>query len=72
MVQKNDAQSSAFDVFDTLSNHAQVKQDIASYTKYFDKPVDKTLRIDMTLHGKTSKDLSLKMQHPHGTGTVML
>jgi hypothetical protein len=43
-----------------------------NYRQYFNKPIDKTLRIDMTLNGKTSKDLSLKMPHPHGTGTVQL
>lgn len=71
-VEEHTTPSAAFDAFSALRSHEIVKQDIDAYRQYFDKAIDKTLRIDMTLHGKTSKDMSLKMPHPHGSWTAMM
>jgi hypothetical protein len=61
--------SEAGKLFSQLRTVDKVVADIDNYRKYFDKPVDKRLRLDMTLNGKTKDDLSLKMEHAHD-GTV--
>jgi hypothetical protein len=63
VVEENSNESDSSITFDSLRNVNQVTSDIDLYREYFDKPVDKTLRLDMTLNGKTKDDLSLKMQH---------
>jgi suppressor of ftsI len=37
------------DTFSTLLSHQQVQNDIAAYRKYFEKPIDKNITIDMTM-----------------------
>lgn len=71
-VLENNEQSPAFKSFTLITWNLATISDIDNYRQYFDKEIDKTLRIDMTLNGKTSKDLSLKMPHPHGTGTAKM
>lgn len=71
-VTNNTSPSDASQAFEDLRTHQQTVSDIDAYREYFDKPVDKTLRLDMTLNGKTKDDLSLKMQHPDDWSTATL
>lgn len=68
----NDTVSDAGKNFGTYRSVSQVVEDIDQYREYFDKPVDRTLRLDMTLNGKTKDDLSLKMEHAHDGSMAML
>ena len=72
LVEENSNESDSSKTFDSLRNVNQVTSDIDSYREYFDKPVDRTLRLDMTLNGKTKDDLSLKMQHTNDWTTATL
>jgi FtsP/CotA-like multicopper oxidase with cupredoxin domain len=72
VVAENTSISQAWSLFSTLRTVDQVIADIDTYREYFDKPVDKKLRLDMTLNGKTKDDMSLKMEHAHdGTSAKM-
>lgn len=71
-VNKSETLSDAWKKFWSLREVNQVIQDIDQYREYFDKSVDKTLRLDMTLNGKTKDDLSLKMEHPHDESIALL
>ena len=71
-VKENSETSVAGEQFLSLREVTQVSEDIDTYRKYLDKDIDKTLRLDMTLNGKTKDDLSLKMIHPHDGSTATL
>ena len=65
VVVPSDGMSTSAEQFAQLREVEQVIEDVDQYREYFDAPIDKTLRLDMTLHGKTKDDLSLNMQHVH-------
>ena len=71
-VWENDQISEAGKNFDTYRTVETVANDIDQYREYFDNPVDRTLRLDMTLNGKTKDDMSLKMEHAHDWSTAEL
>ena len=71
-IQENKEVSTAGNQFSNYREVLQVVEDIDQFRDYFDKPVDKTLRLDMTLNGKTKDDLSLKMEHAHDGTTADL
>jgi len=71
-VWENDQISEAGKNFDTYRTVKKVADDIDQYREYFDNPVDKTLRLDMTLNGKTKDDMSLKMEHAHDGTSAQL
>jgi len=71
-VSPNEKVTNAGTKFATTRAVSQVIEDIDQYREYFDKPVDKTLRLDMTLNGKTKDDMSLKMEHAHDGSTAQL
>jgi hypothetical protein len=68
----NQTVSKAGNEFNNLRTVTQVVTDIDNYREYFDKPIDKRLRLDMTLNGKTKDDMSLKMAHAHDGTTAKL
>jgi len=72
IVSENKLISKPWASFSVLRTVDQVVSDIDTYRKYFDKPVDKKLRLDMTLNGKTKDDMSLKMEHAHDWSTAKL
>ena len=72
VVVESESISEAWKVFSTLRTVDQVVSDIDAYRDYFDKPIDKKLRLDMTLNGKTKDDMSLKMEHAHDGTTAKL
>lgn len=71
-VWENDEISDAGKKFSTYRKVQTVAKDINQYREYFDNPVDRTLRLDMTLNGKTKDDMSLKMEHPHDWSTASM
>lgn len=72
VVAPNATSSDAGKKFSSLRTVSQVVNDIDAYRKYFDQPVDKKLRLDMTLNGKTKHDMSLKMKHAHDGSVAKL
>ncbi len=71
-VAESEELSEAGTKFSTLRSVATVVEDIDQYRSYIDAPVDKTLRLDMTLNGKTKDDLSLKMAHANDGTTAQM
>ena len=74
VAQNDDAQivASNKDIYATLRTNDAESNAIRAFEEYFDQPVDKTLRLDMTLNGKTKDDMSLKMSHIYDGSSAIL
>lgn len=68
-VTPEDADPSYEKQFMTLSQHEDIIQDIDAYRQYFDKPVDKTLVLDIALDGHMAMmHQGMEMMHTDSTG----
>jgi FtsP/CotA-like multicopper oxidase with cupredoxin domain len=73
IVVSNDQVGTSYEsVFNTLNSYDEVMSDIDQYRKYFDRPIDKTLSLDIQMDGMTGQMPMTQDDHASGTSADMI